>query len=150
MKSNHVHSNFKLQFVEFYLPRTNCIQTKKSFQHFMFLAYFQILKKYAIVRALSVRLSVDDSTPQGIDRPRCFAAQSIAYGPRTWTNEGIFCRTDPEPERGILVKISLYFHVKIKFLIIIQDLGISRLLIIVRGFGWSIHPKPLTIIQDFR
>jgi hypothetical protein len=48
-----------------------------------FLAYFQILKKYAIVRTMSVRLSVADSTPQGIDRSRSFLTQSIAYDPRT-------------------------------------------------------------------
>jgi hypothetical protein len=52
-----------------------------------FLAYFQILKKYAIVRTKSVRPSVRpsvaDSTPQGIDRSRSFWAQSIAYDPRT-------------------------------------------------------------------
>jgi hypothetical protein len=80
-----------------------------------FLAYFQILKKYAIVRTLSVRPSVrpsvDDSTPQGIDRYRSFSAQSIAYGPRTCTKKGIFCRTRPGPRGDILVKISLYFHV---------------------------------------
>jgi hypothetical protein len=38
--------------------------------------------------------------------------QSIAYGPKACTKEGIFGRTRPGPRRGILVKISLYFHVK--------------------------------------
>jgi hypothetical protein len=68
-----------------------------------------------------VRTSVDDSTPQGIDRPRSFRTQSISYGPRTCTKEGIFCRTRPRTRRDILVQISLYFHVKIGFPIIIQD-----------------------------
>jgi hypothetical protein len=53
-------------------------------------------------------MSVDDSTPQGIDRSRSVWAQSIAYG--------------PGPRGGISVKISLYFHVKIGFpIIIVQD-----------------------------
>jgi hypothetical protein len=47
--------------------------------------------------------------------------QLIAYGPKTCTKEGIFCRTRPGPRTGILVKISLYFHIKIVFPIIIQD-----------------------------
>jgi hypothetical protein len=54
-----------------------------KFSRVYFLAYFQILKKYAIVRTKSVRPSVADSTPQGIDRSRSFWAQSIAYDPRT-------------------------------------------------------------------
>jgi hypothetical protein len=53
----------------------------------LFLAYFQILKKYAIVRALSVRPSVRLSvraatTFQGVDRSCPFMAQSKAYDAR--------------------------------------------------------------------
>jgi hypothetical protein len=93
----------------------------ESFCPILFLAYFQFLKKYAIVRY--VRTSVDvDNTPQGIDRSRSFSAQSIAYDPKACTKEGIFRRTSSAPGGGILVKISLYFHVKIRFPIIIQDL----------------------------
>ncbi len=56
--------------------RLKCLQ--KSF-----LAYFQILKKYAIVRALSVRLSVRAATTfQGVDRSCPFMAQSKAYDAR--------------------------------------------------------------------
>jgi hypothetical protein len=85
-----------------------------------FLAYFQILKKYAIVRTKSVRPSVRNATTlQGIDGSRSFMGQSIAYGPKACTKEGIFCRTSPGPRRGFLVQISLYFHVKIIFPIII-------------------------------
>jgi hypothetical protein len=65
-------------------------------------------------------MSVDDSTPQGIDRSRSFWAQSI--GPKACTKEGIFCRTSHGSRGGISVKISLYFHVKIGFpIIIVQD-----------------------------
>jgi hypothetical protein len=68
-----------------------------------------------------IRPSVDDCTPQGIDRPRSFSTQSIANDPRTWTKEEFFCRASPGPGGVILVKISLYFQVKIGFPIIIQD-----------------------------
>jgi hypothetical protein len=59
-----------------------------------FLAYFQILKKYAIVRTLSV---CNATTFHGVDRSCSFMAQSIAYDPRAWTKEGIFFKTDPSP-----------------------------------------------------
>ncbi len=38
----------------------------RTFSLECFLAYFQILKKYAIVRTKSVRPSVADSTPRGL------------------------------------------------------------------------------------
>jgi hypothetical protein len=77
-----------------------------------FLAYFQILKNTLLSAFCPyVRPSVDDSTPQGIDRYRSFSAQSIAYGPKACTKKGIFCRTRPGPSGDILVKISLYFHI---------------------------------------
>jgi hypothetical protein len=44
-----------------------------------FLAYFQFLKKYAIVRTLFVRRV---TTFQGVDRFCSFMVQSIAYDPR--------------------------------------------------------------------
>jgi hypothetical protein len=81
-----------------------------------FLAYFQLLKKYQYVRP-----SVVDSTPQGIDRARFFMVQSIAYSPKTCTKEGIFCRTSPGTKGGILLEISLHFHVKIGLPINNQD-----------------------------
>jgi hypothetical protein len=68
-----------------------------------------------------VRTSVRPS-PQGINRACSFMVQSIAYGPKACTKEGFFCRTRPGPRGDILVKISLYFHVKIRFPINIQDL----------------------------
>ncbi len=86
----------------------------------LFLAYFQILKKYAIVRTLSVRLSVRLSvcratTFQGVDRSFSFMAQSIAYDPRAWTKEGIFFKPILAPTGGVQSLNSMHFHMKIRF-----------------------------------
>jgi hypothetical protein len=49
----------------------------------IFLAYFQILEKYGIVRALSVHLFVDATTFHGVDRLGSTDwGRSIAYDPR--------------------------------------------------------------------
>jgi hypothetical protein len=90
----------------------------RNFNHVFltFLGYFQILKKYAIVRTLSVRLSVCRATTfQGVDRSCSFMAQSIAYDPRAWTKEGNFFRPILAPTGGVRSLSSIHFHMKIRF-----------------------------------
>ncbi len=74
--------------------------------------YFQILKKYAIVRTLSVRAA---TTFQGVDLSCSFIAQSIAYGPRAWTKGGIFFGPTVAPTGGVRSPNSIHFHIKIRF-----------------------------------
>ncbi len=82
---------------------------------FQFLAYFQILNKYAIVRALSVRPSVPLLLFRGlIDLARLWRNRKLMT-PGHETRKEFFFGPTVAPTGGVQSPISIHFHIKIRF-----------------------------------
>ncbi len=98
-----------LSFVQF------CSTIFWPINYYIFLAYFQILKKYAIVRTLSVCPSVDATTFHGVDRLGRFMVRSITYDPRIRMTKGFFFWPVLGLVGGVWSPIPFVFHIEIGF-----------------------------------